>query len=93
MKRTCENDSIFSLGTMMPHVEGTCGVKFRHCTQSACELRYKIGRGHSDGSIPETPVRVMNAYADSHNFETPPDDGMMMTVNWCPTLLHKVYTQ
>lgn len=54
---------------------GECFIQFRHCTNGNCFNRIIFRRGHSDGSISEAPTGVMNAYADSHNFETPPDDG------------------
>ena len=91
MERTCTNDSWFSLGNLIEK-EGPCEEKFRHCTQSDCGYRYRWGRGHSDGSISEAPAGVTNAYADSHNLETPPDEGMV-AANCCPIHLRQAYIQ
>lgn len=72
-ERTCANDSVFALGQLTRLGDSVCGAKFRHCTQSYCFFRYRMGRGHSDSSISQSPSGVTNAYANSHLFEVPPD--------------------
>ncbi len=74
MERTCTNDSVFAPGQLSRIGDSVCRKKFRHCTQSNCWFRYKIGKGHSDGSVSQAPDGITNAYADSHNLETPPDE-------------------
>ena len=60
--------------TNIGETPGECFIPFRHCTNGNCFYRIIFWRGHSDGSTSEAPAGVMNAYADSHIFETPPDD-------------------
>ena len=70
--RTCSNDSTFAPGQLTRLGDDVCGKKFRHCTQSDCFFRYKIGEGHSDGTTSQAPANVINAYPNSHLIDDPP---------------------
>ena len=51
---------------------GPCRLPFKHCKQTNCYSRWRIWRGHSDGSVPEAPSGVTNLYAESHFVDDPP---------------------
>ncbi|MDE0634818.1 MAG: hypothetical protein OXI43_03045 [Candidatus Poribacteria bacterium] len=70
--RTCSNSSTFAPGQATRLGDDVCGKQFRHCKQSDCFFRYRIGKGHSDGTTSQAPANVINAYPNSHLIDDPP---------------------